>query len=165
MGMKEGFGDALKAAVRILPGIGSYQDKESIRESDKKLRESLSSQVSAYVKTIERLKTRISREGSLLFIKDLDDLARKMDTFSRRLAFSSRGYAPVFDSDQVDEDAIQRLFDFDRSLKTDIDQLSPLVAKISEKAKEVDPELLKDLDEAFMEIEKRIGEREHLLKR
>jgi hypothetical protein len=165
MGTKEGFGDALKGAVRILPGIGSYQEKESIRESDKRFRESLSSQVSAYVKTIERLKTSISREGSLSFIKDLDDLARKMDTLSRRLGFSSRGYAPVFDSDRVDEEALQRLFDFDRSLKTDIDRVAPLVAKLSEKAGDLDPKLLKDLDEAFMEIEKRIGEREHLLKR
>jgi uncharacterized protein Yka (UPF0111/DUF47 family) len=165
MGTKEGFGDALKGAVRILPGIGSYQEKESIRESDKRFRESLSSQVSAYVKTIERLKTSISREGSLSFIKDLDDLARKMDTLSRRLGFSSRGYAPVFDSDRVDEEALQRLFDFDRSLKIDIDQLTPLVSKISNRAKEVDQSLLKELDEALLEIEKQIGEREHLLKR
>jgi len=164
MGMKEGLGEALKGAARILPGIGSYQDKESIRESDKKFRESLSSQVSDHVKTIERLKTSIARGGSFLFLKDLDDLARKMDTLSRRLEFASRGYAPVFDSDRVGEDALQRLFDFDRSLKNDIDQVDPLVAKISKKAKEVDLELLKELDEALLGIEQRIDERERLLK-
>jgi uncharacterized sporulation protein YeaH/YhbH (DUF444 family) len=165
MGMKEGLGETLKGAARILPGIGSYQDKESIRESDKSLRESLSSQISGHVKTIERLKTGIARGGSLLFIKDLDDLARKMDTMSRRLGFASRGYAPVFDSNRVDEDALQRLFDFDRSLKTDIDQIAPLVAKISEKANEADMKLLKELDKTLSGVEKRIEERERLLKR
>jgi hypothetical protein len=164
MGMKEGLGDALKGAARILPGIGSYQDKESIRESDKRLRESLSSQISDHVKTIERLKTGIARGGSLLFLKDLDDLARKMDTICRRLGFASRGYAPVFASNRVDEDALQRLFDFDSSLKTDIDQVAPLVAKISEKANEADLKLLQELDDTLSGIEKRIEERERLLK-
>jgi len=35
--MKESVGKVLKKAVRILPGVGSYQDKESLRERDKKL--------------------------------------------------------------------------------------------------------------------------------
>jgi hypothetical protein len=165
MGMKEGLGSALKGAARILPGIGSYQDKESIRESDKTLREFIGSGLSEHMKTIERLKTGIARGGSLLFVKDLDDLTRKMDKISRSLRFASRGYAPVFDSDSVDEKALQRLFDFDKSLKTDIDRIAPLVAKISEKEDDLDPKLLKDLNEALLEIEKRIGEREHLLKR
>jgi hypothetical protein len=165
MGMKEGLGSALKGAARILPGIGSYQDKESIRESDKKLREFIGSGLFEHMKTIERLKTGIARRGSLLFIKDLDDLTRKMDKISRSLRFASRGYAQVFDSDGVDEKALQRLFDFDKSLKIDIDRVAPLVAKISEKADDLDPKLLKELDAALGEIENRIGERENLLKR
>jgi len=39
MGTKERVGKVLKKAVRIVPGVGSYQDKESLRESDKKLRD------------------------------------------------------------------------------------------------------------------------------
>ncbi|MBW2310015.1 MAG: hypothetical protein JRF35_02940 [Deltaproteobacteria bacterium] len=67
MGMKEELGRALKGAARVVPGIGSYQDKESIRESDKKLREFLSSQLSDHMKAIERLKTDIAQGGSLSF--------------------------------------------------------------------------------------------------
>jgi hypothetical protein len=165
MGMKENLGSVLKGGARILPGIGSYQDKESIRESDKKLREFIGSELSEHMRTIERLKTGIARKGSLLFIKDLDDLTRKMDKISRSIRFASRGYAPVFDLDGVDEGALRRLFDFDKSLKTVIEQVNPLVAKISEQAEDIDPTLLKDLDEAFVAIEKRISEREHLLKK
>ena len=164
MGMKEGLGDVLKGAARMLPGIGSYQDKESIRESDKQLRALLSSRLSDDAQTIERLKTSIAREGSLSFIKDLDDLTRKMDTLSRRIGFASRGYAPVFATDQANEDALQRLFDFDKSLKLDIDQLTPLVEKISETAKADDLELLNNLKQALLGIEKQIGKRERLLK-
>ena len=164
MGMKEELGGVLKGAARILPGIGSYQDKESIRGSDKKLREFLGSQLSDHMKTIERLKTSIARGGSLSFLKGLDDLNRTMDKLSRSLLFASRGYAPVFDSDRVDEDALQSLFDFDKSLKDDIDHVDPLVARISEKAENLDVKLLKELDEVLLGIEKRIEERERLLR-
>jgi hypothetical protein len=164
MGTKERLGGILKGAARILPGIGSYQDKESLRQSDKKLREFLSSQLSDYMKTIEKLKTDISRRGSLSFLRELDDITRRMDTLSRSLRFASRGYAPVFDSDQVGEDALQRLFQFDQSLKQDIDLADPLVSKISERSEALDPALLKELDEILLRIEKRIDERERLLK-
>ncbi len=165
MGRKEELGEALKGAARILPGIGSYQDKESIRGSDKKLRELLSSRLSEHMKTIERLKTAIARRGSLSFLKELDDLNRTMDKLSRGLRFASRGYAPVFDSDRADEGVLQRLFDFDKSLKEDIDHVDPLVAKISEKAEDLDLKLLKELDEVLLGIEKRIDDRERLLKK
>jgi hypothetical protein len=164
MGMKEELGGFLKGAARILPGIGSYQDKESIRQSDKKLREFLSSRLSGHMKTIERLKTSIARGGSLSFLKELDDRNRTMDKLSRSLRFASRGYAPVFDSDRVDEGALQRLFDFDKSLKDDIDHVDPLVAKISEKTEDLDVKLLKELDEILLRIEKKIDERERLIR-
>ena len=165
MGMKEELGGVLKGAVRIVPGIGSYQDKESIRGSDKKLREFLGSRLSEHMKTIERLKTTISRGGSLLFLRELDDLTRTIDKLSRSLQFASRGYAPVFDADQADEDALQRLFDFDKSLKEDIDQVDPLVAKISQRAENLDTGLLKELKDMLFKIEKRIDGRERLLKK
>jgi hypothetical protein len=164
MGMKEELGGILKGAARIVPGIGSYQDKESIRESDKKLREFLSFQLSEHMNTLERVKTGIARGGSISFLKELDDLTRTIDKLSRSLRFASRGYAPVFDSNRVDEDALQRLFAFDKSLKEDIDTLDPLVAKISEMAENLDVKLLKELDAILVKIEKRIDERERFLK-
>lgn len=165
MGTKEKLLGALKGAARILPGIGSYQDKESIRESDKKFREFLSSQLFDHIKTVDRLKTGIARGGSLSFLKDLDDLTRKMDKLSRSLRFASRGYASVFDSSQVNEEALQKLFDFDKSLKENLDQVELVVAEISEKAEDLEPHLLKELDTSLSRMEKRIEERERFLKR
>jgi len=164
MGMKEELGGVLKGAARIVPGIGSYQDKESIRGSDKNLREFLSSQLSDHMKTLERLKTSIARGGSLSCLKELDDLSRTMDRLSRSLRFASRGYAPVFESNRVDEDTLHKLFDFDKSLKETIDQVDPLVVKISERAEDLDAKLLKELDAILLKIEKRIDERERLIK-
>jgi phosphoenolpyruvate carboxylase len=164
MGTKESVGKVLKKAVRILPGVGSYQDKESLRESDKKLRDHISTQLSYCIETIERLKTGISRKGSLSFLKDLDDISRQMDTLSRTITFASRGYSGVFDSNLVDEKALSHLFEFDQSFQKEVDLLRSLVAKISKKNKELDSTMLNEVWDHLLKIKKRINEREKLLK-
>jgi len=164
MGTKESVGKVLKKAVRILPGVGSYQDKESLRESDKKLRNHISTQLSHCMETIESMKTGISRKGSLSFLKDLDDISRQIDTLSRTIAFASRGYAGVFDSNLADEKALSDLFRFDQSFVKEVDLLNSLVVKISTKNKELDSTMLDEVRNHLLKIKNRISEREKLLK-
>jgi phosphoenolpyruvate carboxylase len=164
MGTKESVGKVLKKAVRILPGVGSYQDKESLRESDKKLRNHISAQLAYCIETIERLKTGISRKGSLSFLKDLDDISRQIDTLSRTITFAARGYSGVFDSNLVDEKVLSHLFEFDQSFQKEVDLLRSLVAKISKKNKELDSTMLDEVWDHLLKIKKRINEREKLLK-
>ncbi|TET93080.1 MAG: hypothetical protein E3J28_04940 [Desulfobacteraceae bacterium] len=165
MGTKESVSKVLKKAARILPGIGSYQDKESIRDSDKKLRDHISIKLAYYMDIIERLKTDISRKGSLSFLKELDDISRQMDKVSRTITFASRGYAGVFDSYLADEKALSNLFEFDQSLKEEVDLLDSLVSKISEKNMELDSTMLDEVRDLLLKLEKRTNEREGLLKR
>ena len=163
MGTKEKVGKILTKTARILPGIGSYQDKESIRESDKKLRDHISTILTSSMKTVERLKTEISRRGSLSFLKELDDLSRHIDKLSRTITFSSRGYAGVFDSNQVDEKALSDLFEFDVSLKEEVGNLGSLVSNISEKKGELTAQMLDEVRNFLFRIEEKMKERESLL--
>ena len=162
MGTKEKVGRILTKTARILPGIGSYQDKESIRESDKKLRQHISAILTSSMDTVERLKTEISRRGSLTFLKELDDLSRHIDRLSRTITFASRGYAGVFDSPQVDEKALSDLYEFDISLKEEVGGLESLVAKISEKKEELNAQMLDEVQDFLFNVEGKMKERESL---
>lgn len=164
MGTKEKVAKILTKAARVLPGIGSYQDKESLRESDKRLRDYMSSRLAQSVATLERSKTELSRAGSLSLLKELDDISRHMDTLSRTIKYAARGYAGLFAANQVDEEALSDLFEFDLSLKEDISSLETLVSKISVNAKDLDSPLLAELKDFLFRFEKRIGERENLLR-
>jgi len=163
MGTKEKAAKILTKAARVLPGIGSYQDKESLRESDKKLRDHISSRLAQSVATLERSKAELSRTGALSQLKELDDLSRHMDKLSRTIRYAARGYAAVFASNQVDEKALSDLFEFDLSLKEDINSLETLVSKISVNTKTLDSSLLAELRNLLFGLEKRVGERENLL--
>ena len=164
MGTKESVSKALKKAVRILPGVGSYQDKESLRESDKKLRDHISRKLSYCMQTVEKLKTDISRKGSLSFLKDLDDISRMIDTLSRTITYASRGYSGVFNSDLVDEETLSHLFEFDKSFIKEVDLLNSLVEKISTNNEELESTMLEDIRNHLLKIKNQVSEREELLK-
>jgi hypothetical protein len=163
MGTKEKLAKILTKTARILPGIGSYQDKESARESDKKLRDYLSGELARYLNAIERLKTDLSRKGSLSFLKELDDISRQTDKISRTIQYASRGYAGVFASYQADEKALSDLFEFDRSLKQEITDLNPLVSQICEKDGGLASPLLNELRDRLFRVEQKVAERETLI--
>jgi hypothetical protein len=163
MGTKEKLAKILTKTARILPGIGSYQDKESARESDKKLRDYLSGELARYLNAIEKLKTDLSRKGSLSFLKELDDISRQIDKLSRTIRYASRGYAGVFASYQVDEKALSDLFEFDRSLKGEITGLTALISQICEKDGGLASPLLNELRDRLFGVEQKVTERETLI--
>jgi hypothetical protein len=163
MGTKEKLAKILTKTARILPGIGSYQDKESARESDKKLRDYLSGELARYLNAIEKLKTDLSRKGSLSFLKELDDISRQIDKLSRTIGYASRGYAGVFASYQADEKALSDLFEFDRSLKGEITGLTPLISQICEKDGGLASPLLNELRDRLFGVEQKVAERETLI--
>jgi hypothetical protein len=164
MGTKEKLAKILTKTARILPGIGSYQDKESARESDKKLRDYLSGELARYLNAIEKLKTNLSRKGSLSFLKELDDISRQIDKLSRTIQYASRGYAGVFASYQADEKALSDLFEFDRSLKGEITGLTPLISQICEKDGGLASPLLNELRDRLFGVEQKVAERETLIR-
>ncbi|UCH06376.1 MAG: hypothetical protein JSV55_09635 [Deltaproteobacteria bacterium] len=163
MGTKEKLAKILTKTARILPGIGSYQDKESARESDKKLRDYLSGELARYLNAIEKLKTDLSRKGPLSFLKELDDISRQIDKLSRTIRYASRGYAGVFASYQADEKALSDLFEFDRSLKGEITGLTPLISQICEKDGGLAAPLLNELRDRLFGVEQKVAERETLI--
>jgi hypothetical protein len=163
MGTKEKVAKILTKTARVLPGIGSYQDKESVRESDKKLRDYMGGELARYMVTIERLKTDLSRKGSITFLKDLDDISRQIDKLSRTIRYASRGYAGLFASYQADEKALSDLFEFDRSLREEISGLTPLVSQICERDGGLASPLLNELRDRLFTFEQKVIERETLI--
>ena len=163
MRTKEKLARILTKTARILPGIGSYQDKESARESDKKLRDYLSGELTRFMEAIEKLKTDLSRKGTITFLKELDDLSRQIDTLSRTIHYASRGYAGLFASYQADETSLSGLFEFDRSLKEEIVDLNPLISQICEKDGGLGSPLLAELRDRLFRIGQKAQERETLI--
>jgi len=156
---KEDVGRVLKNAARILPGIGSYQDRESIRESDKTLRMEVSRRLDELLGMVEWLKTDQAKKGALKHLTEIDGLSRHLEKVSRSIAFASRGYTPLFSEEAFDEDGLAKLFEFDQGLLHDVAEVEAGVVKLTEKGMVVASEGVASVCKQLEGLEKKIKTR------
>ncbi len=162
---KEMLGQLLRETARILPGIQSYQDRESFRDADKKLRMLLSRQLEEMRSTLEKMKTSLAYQKEFLYLKPLDDLTRQIDQIGRTLLFAARGYTGVFATERVDEKVLTELFAFDASLKEDLVSLSLPIAELARKKSDGQlSTLLNEIQKALNHLEQKLSKRDQILK-
>jgi len=160
---KEDVGHALKTVARILPGIGSYQDREASREADKALRMELSAILDQLLGRTEWLKTDLAKKGAIQHIQRVEDVARHLEKVSRMFQFAPRGYAPLFSRKEVDEEALDRMYGYDKALTGLVKEIEDAVVGMTE-AREIPPEeKTTHVREMLLDMERRIGEREAFL--
>jgi hypothetical protein len=99
-----------------IPGYGGYRDKESRRDSDHAIRESLATEYGQLADRLGRLATQLADERKLAAIGMVDKPLKRLRSFIDRVRTASYGYSPLFANDKVDESALDQLAAFDRSL-------------------------------------------------
>ncbi len=149
MGTKERLAQELEKLARIIPGIGSYQDKEDLRERDKRLRETLVERLDGAGKAVQKAIDRFQREGRLANLDRLGRLERKILHAADTIRFAPRGYSGVFDVVKVDEDKLEKLCAWDISLAESVTALE----EAADGLKGVSPDML---DNALNSLEEHV---------
>ncbi len=160
---KEDVGQALKTAVRILPGIGSYQDKESSRDADKALRMELSGRLDQLLGRTEWLKTDLAKKRAIKHIQRIEDVTRQLEKVSRVLEFAPRGYAPLFSRKQIDEEALDRIYGYDKALTGLVKEIEDAIMTMTEAGEIPSEEEIARVREMLSDMERRIDQREAFL--
>lgn len=121
-----------KWAERRVPGLRAYLKRENLRDADKLIRDEL-------VKRLERVKDRIEEAkaervdmGSLLHLDKLDRTASKIDSVRESIRFAARGYRGIFDPQEVVEDDLVRLLQFDEKLFDVVEDLDAEASRLAE---------------------------------
>lgn len=116
------------------PGYTGYQEKETRRDADGALRRMLADD---YAKQAQRL-TRVQQ--TLLAARRLDMLApveaahRRLQHFTDRVRTATYGYAGLRDSIQIDERALDQLYQFDLALADGVDDVGTDIATVEQAA-------------------------------
>jgi hypothetical protein len=124
---KEFLARGVRKATRLIPGIASYQDKETLREVDKRLREQLASSLDQERVRIDAVKASLVKKLQLEGLDDLDLLTRKLHQLADTVRFAAYGYAPLFDQTSVDKKKLEELYQFDLSLEGALEEVSSAV--------------------------------------
>jgi hypothetical protein len=116
MGIREHLAERAERLARLVPGIGSYQDKESRRGADKRLRSTLADRLDSARKTVEAVIAKLQTDRHFDQLDRLGRLERKLYQAADSIRFASYGYSGVFDAIKLDEAKLDQLYAFDIAL-------------------------------------------------
>ena len=110
----------LEQLANAIPGFKGYRDKELRRDADRLEREHIAGQLEQCKKTLDQVSRDITRSGSLDAMNDVETTRKKLDKAVARIRYADRGYAGFFDAIKVDEQALERVYQFDLGLLSDV---------------------------------------------
>jgi hypothetical protein len=165
MGIRESLAERLERLARLVPGMGSYQDKESRREADKRLRSTLADRLDGARTAVEGVIDGLQTEGHLEHLDRLGRLERKLHKAADSIRFASYGFSGVFDAVKIDEARLDRLYAFDIALAESVSS----IVETAERLKAIPsgamgPDALKPMEERIASFDDKVQEREALFR-
>ena len=148
----------LEQIANAIPGFKGYREKELRRDADRVEREHLASQLEECKKALNTLASDATRGGSLDVINDVETARKRLDKVVARIRYADRGYAGFFDAIKVDEQALERVYQFDLGLIADVQAVRGAAAAGGD-AKVALSGLIKTLDA----LDTRLADREQIL--
>ena len=118
--------------VAKIPGYGGYKRKEQRREADKLLRLHVAQRYQEQLRRLHEAQYTMTARGRLGAIMTLERASMKLQLLVDRIKNASYGYAGLFDAVKVDEDALDRLYDFDQGMLDGVDRVSGLLDGLEE---------------------------------
>jgi len=127
-----GWAERIERLVRLVPGLGRYQDREGLRDADKRIRTYVAELLGSLGRALEPAQRRLTEERRLDRLTVLDRLGRQLITLADRVRFASYGFASAFAVHKVRETELAALHAFDVRLVEEIPRLQTLLKSVAE---------------------------------
>jgi len=129
-------GDVLGKVRGFLSGFVGYLDRETRREADRMLRETVAQRFEEQWSRISEVQRQLVSGGQLKQVGELEAAALKLRAFVDRVQGAASGYAGFFDAVRIHKEELERLYAYDLELlqkaevlKTAVDELVAAVGK------------------------------------
>ena len=138
--------------VSKIPGYKGYKQREQRREADKLLRTHVASKYQEQLDRLNEIQYTLTSQGRLKVMVILERAVMKLQLLIDRIKTASYGYAGLFDAVKVDEELLDRLYDFDQDMLSGAEELSAKLDRLGEAANDESlgvedaNELVKDLE-------------------
>ncbi len=150
----------LEGLMKSIPGFAGYSEREQRRGADRLLREFLAEEIGGIIRRIERIATRWSKAGNLDHIAELEETSGRLNRAADKLRFADYGYSGFFDLVKIDEDDLQRFYEYDLSLRGFVADIREDVDALTEAEDDEIEEAIAELDESIDELNEMIEQRE-----
>jgi hypothetical protein len=147
-------------ASKWVPGLRVYLQREGMRDADKLIRDELVERLDKVKKTLDKAKSRRVDQGSLKNLDKLDRATRKVEKVRDTIKFDSRGYRGIFDPEEVAENELAALLEFDTKLFEYVDILDGEAEKVASMDDSQLQDALYDFEEKVEGLHDTLGKRE-----
>jgi len=110
-----------------IPGLSGYQAREGRRDTDKRLREYLASQLDHVIDRVEAAKLALTNQGNLAALNDVGLLQRRLQGLRDAIRFATYGYSGLFDQAKVREAELDQIYAHDMKMVDVVESLKNLV--------------------------------------
>jgi len=119
---------AMKKLELLIPGLRGYRTKEDIRVSDELLRNQVADRLDKVRNNLQELRKQLAAANDLTTLTNLGSLMAQVQTLSGEVRHAAQGYAGWVAPIQVNEDKLNKLYDYDYSFVTAVFQLDSATA-------------------------------------
>jgi hypothetical protein len=114
---------AMKKLELLIPGLRGYRTKEDIRVSDELLRNQVADRLDKVRNNLQELRKQLVAANDLTNLTSLGSLMAQVQTLSGEVRHAAQGYAGWVAPIQVNEDRLNKLYDYDYSFVSAVFQL------------------------------------------
>lgn len=115
-----------------LPGYKGYKQKQVRREADKLLRDTIAKRMQTVKSQLDAFQTDLISAGKIDLLDETGSAATQIQTFIDRVRTATYGYSGLFDTVRVDEQDLDRLYEFDATLLDYAERIERAIAHASE---------------------------------
>lgn len=103
----------LKKLELLVPGLRGYRQKEDIRVSDSLLRNQVADKLDLTKGNLESLRKQMASSGDYNNLTSIGSLISQVQQLGGEIRHSQQGYSGFAATFQVDEDKLNKLYDYD----------------------------------------------------
>jgi hypothetical protein len=108
--------DPFKRILSYIPGFKGYVERQSRRDADKIIRETVANRFEEQWGRVSALQRDLISQGQIADVDDLESAAIQLRTFIDRVRRATRGYSGLFDAVKINEAELASLYQYDAAM-------------------------------------------------
>ena len=112
----------------LIPGLRGYRSKEDIRVSDELLRNQVADRLDHVKDNLQQLRKQVALGNDFTNLTSVGSLIAQVQTLSGEVRHAAQGYAGWVAPIQINEDKLNKLYDYDYSFVSAVFQLDDATA-------------------------------------
>ena len=139
---RQGAGAVLDELMNKIPGYAGYRERENRRDADQKHREFVAKRLTGKKRSLQDVGETLMGNGGLSHLTKLDNLTNKIDRLVERTRHASAGFSSFVDTNNVDVQRLDAIYEHDMSLLESVESLDTLVGSLASAAETNDLSLI-----------------------